>query len=82
MEQLRGLLVGAAQRLMYLTSSHQVQQGKHFEEPHCSSFTSGYLLKAVTVAKAERIPRGILENKQPHPPKADSTRLLALVKAY
>lgn len=82
MEQLRSLLVGAAQRLMYLTSSHHVQQGKHFEEPHCSLFTSGYLLKAVTVAKAERIPRSILENKQPHPPKADSTRLLALIKAY
>lgn len=38
--------------------------------------------KAVTVARAGRIPRSILENGQPHPPRADSTRRLALVKAY
>lgn len=42
---------------------------KCFKEPQCSSFTSGCLLRVVTVARAGRIPREVLENDQPRLPE-------------
>lgn len=61
--------VGAAEgSLVVATGDPEVQCRKHFQELQCSSLTSSCLLKSVTIARAGRFLRGVLESDRPYPP--------------